>query len=65
MFDSKLFYYCVSESVCKTVLSTIAHFIANLFGVISIMFNASTEMYKIMGIHMDEIGMSWIIDNEK
>ena len=26
--------------------------------------NASTEMYKTMGIHMDEIGMSWIIDSE-
>ena len=26
--------------------------------------NASSEMYKTMGIHMDEIGMSWIIDCE-
>ncbi len=26
--------------------------------------NASTENYKTMGINMDEIGMSWIIDNE-
>ena len=26
--------------------------------------NASTEMYKTMGINMDEIGMAWIIDNE-
>lgn len=26
--------------------------------------NASTEDYKTMGINMDEIGMSWIIDNE-
>ncbi len=26
--------------------------------------NASTENYKAMGIRMDEIGMSWIIDNE-
>lgn len=26
--------------------------------------HASTENYKTMGIHMDEIGMSWIIDNE-
>lgn len=26
--------------------------------------NASTEMYKTMGIHMDEIGMSWIIDSK-
>lgn len=26
--------------------------------------NASTEEYKTMGIHMDEIGMSWIIDKE-
>lgn len=26
--------------------------------------NASTETYKSMGICMDEIGMSWIIDNE-
>ncbi len=25
--------------------------------------NASTEMYKTMGINMDEIGMSWIIDS--
>lgn len=26
--------------------------------------NASTEEYKAMGIHMDKIGMSWIIDSE-
>ena len=26
--------------------------------------NASTEMYKTMGIHMDEIGMSWILDSK-
>lgn len=26
--------------------------------------NASAEDYRIMGINMDEIGMSWIIDNE-
>lgn len=26
--------------------------------------NASTEDYRNMGINMDEIGMSWIIDNE-
>lgn len=26
--------------------------------------NASTEAYKTMGIRMDEIGMSWIIDSE-
>ena len=26
--------------------------------------NASTEDYKTMGIHMDEIGMSWIMDEE-
>lgn len=26
--------------------------------------NASTEQYKMMGIQMDEIGMSWIIDKE-
>ena len=26
--------------------------------------NASTETYKTMGINMDEIGMSWIIDSE-
>lgn len=26
--------------------------------------NASTEMYKTMGINMDEIGMSWMIDSE-
>lgn len=26
--------------------------------------NASTEEYKAMGINMDEIGMSWIIDKE-
>jgi beta-lactamase class C len=26
--------------------------------------NASTESYLMMGIHMDEIGMAWIIDNE-
>lgn len=26
--------------------------------------NASTETYRAMGICMDEIGMSWIIDNE-
>lgn len=26
--------------------------------------NASTEAYKAMGIRMDEIGMSWIIDSE-
>lgn len=26
--------------------------------------NASTEAYKTMGIQMDEIGMSWIIDRE-
>ena len=26
--------------------------------------NASTKMYKTMGINMDEIGMSWIIDRE-
>lgn len=26
--------------------------------------NASTKNYKTMGINMDEIGMSWIIDNE-
>lgn len=26
--------------------------------------NASTEEYKIMGINMDEIGMSWIIDSQ-
>ena len=27
--------------------------------------NASTEQYQMMGIRMDEIGMSWIIDKEK
>ena len=26
--------------------------------------NASTESYLMMGIHMDEIGMAWIIDSE-
>ena len=26
--------------------------------------NASTKMYQTMGIHMDEIGMAWIIDRE-
>lgn len=26
--------------------------------------NASTKDFQTMGIHMDEIGMSWIIDNE-
>lgn len=26
--------------------------------------HASTEEYKVMGIHMDEIGMSWLIDSE-
>ncbi len=26
--------------------------------------HASTEMYKTMGINMDEIGMAWIIDSE-
>lgn len=26
--------------------------------------DASTKNYKIMDIHMDEIGMAWIIDNE-
>lgn len=26
--------------------------------------NASTEMYKTMGIHMNEIGMAWLIDNK-
>ena len=26
--------------------------------------NASSENYKLMGIHMDEIGMAWIKDNE-
>lgn len=26
--------------------------------------DASTEMYKMMGIHMDEIGMAWLIDSE-
>ena len=26
--------------------------------------NASSESYKLMGIHMDEIGMAWIKDNE-
>lgn len=26
--------------------------------------NASTKDYKTMGINMDEIGMSWIIDKE-
>ena len=26
--------------------------------------NASSESYRMMGIHMDEIGMAWIIDNE-
>ena len=26
--------------------------------------NASSESYQMMGIHMDEIGMGWIIDNE-
>jgi CubicO group peptidase (beta-lactamase class C family) len=26
--------------------------------------NASTEAYKTLGIHIDEIGMAWIIDNE-
>ena len=26
--------------------------------------NASTKEYKVMGINMDEIGMSWVIDNE-
>ena len=26
--------------------------------------NASTESYLMVGIHMDEIGMAWIIDNE-
>lgn len=26
--------------------------------------NATTEAYKMMGIHMDEIGMAWIIDKE-
>lgn len=28
-----------------------------------IAINASNENYKLMGIHMDEIGMSWMIDN--
>ncbi len=26
--------------------------------------HASTESYLMMGIHMDEIGMAWITDNE-
>ena len=26
--------------------------------------NASSESYQMMGIHMDEIGMGWIIDRE-
>ena len=26
--------------------------------------NASSESYQMMGIHMDEIGMAWIIDKE-
>ena len=26
--------------------------------------NASTDSYLMMGIHMDEIGMAWTIDNE-
>jgi CubicO group peptidase (beta-lactamase class C family) len=26
--------------------------------------NASTEANKTLGIHIDEIGMAWIIDNE-
>jgi len=26
--------------------------------------DASTESYRMMGIHMDEIGMAWIIDRE-
>ena len=26
--------------------------------------NASTKQYELMGIHMDEIGMAWIIDKE-
>lgn len=26
--------------------------------------NASTKIFKTMGIHLDKIGMSWIIDNE-
>ena len=26
--------------------------------------NATTERYRMLGIHMDEIGMAWIIDNE-
>ena len=26
--------------------------------------NASSESYRMMGIHMDEIGMAWIIDRE-
>ena len=26
--------------------------------------NASSESYQMMGIHMDEIGMGWIIDTE-
>ena len=26
--------------------------------------NATTEKYRMSGIHMDEIGMAWIIDNE-
>lgn len=26
--------------------------------------NATTEAYKMIGIHMDEIGMAWIIDKE-
>ena len=26
--------------------------------------HASSESYRMMGIHMDEIGMAWIIDNE-
>lgn len=27
--------------------------------------NATSEQYKMMGINLDEIGMAWIIDNEK
>ena len=26
--------------------------------------NASSESYQMMGIHMDEIGLAWIIDRE-
>jgi CubicO group peptidase (beta-lactamase class C family) len=28
------------------------------------LIDASSESYQMMGIHMDEIGMGWIIDNE-